>query len=393
VWVRTGGRYEPLHQSGVSHFIEHLVFKGTQHYTCEGLKHAVEGVGGTINAFTSEELTCFMAKLPAGYAQRGLDVLADMVALPRLSAGDFERERAVILEEIRMYEDAPGQLVFDRFHQLLWPQHPLGALLSGTQQTVQRLEHAFLKEYWRRTYHPANWVVVAVGAFDPYEVEATVIKRLGRFKPRPALRPRPAPSPWRQTQVRVVHKPVEQVHVCLGGYAGSRFDPDRFALELLNIVLGANTSSRLFRQIREQRALVYDISSQVKRYSDTGAYLIYAGCDAGKLNKTLSLIRREVGALADRAITAAELRRARDFYCGQFQLSLEDTLEHMLWLGEQMVTVGSIASAQQLIKRLHAVTTAGVQRAAQRLFKRPMHLSAVGPVAPAIGPELKGLLR
>ncbi|MBI3330909.1 MAG: insulinase family protein [Candidatus Omnitrophica bacterium] len=394
VWVRAGGRYEAEEVAGISHFVEHLLFKGTRRRSCEALKQAIEGVGGMLNGFTAEEFTCYMAKVPARHARRAVDVLADMVRRPRLAAPDVEKERDVIIEEIRMYDDTPGQYVHDLFSQLLWPGHPLGLLLSGTIDTVRRMARGDLVRYWRRMYQPPNLLVAAAGALDPALVTRQVRRAFG-----PGAGPRlrgfvRAPRPRRGPQVRVWNKPTEQSHLCAGTYAIPRTHPDRFALELLHVLLGANMSSRLFREVREKRGLVYEIGTQIKRFYDTGAFVIHAGCDTGKLTETIRTIFTELGRVRRGPVPRAELVRAKDYYAGQLLMGLEDTMDHMLWMGEQAVTVGRIARTERLLRHVAQVTERDLVRVARELFvTEKMHLAIVGPIAEQEGSRLAALCR
>ncbi len=395
VWVRAGGRYEPPAQAGISHFLEHLVFKGTARFSCEELKQQIEGIGGSLNGFTAEEFTCYMAKVPARFARRAVTALAEMVCRPTLTPADTERERDVILEEIRMYEDSPGQYVHDLFNELLWPRHPLGTLLSGTIDSVRRIRLGELRDYWRSMYHPRAVLVTATGAFDPPALQRVVRQA---FRTGPAPR-RPfgftgAPRPRRAGRVRVWRRPTEQAHLCLGTYATPRTHPDRFALELLHVILGANMSSRLFREVRERRGLVYEIGSHIKRFQDTGAFVISAGCDPDKLNATLATIMRELRRTRTAAVSRAELRRAKDYYAGQLSMGLEDTMDHMMWMGEQAITVGRIAAPEGLLKHIGRVTPADLQRVARHLFvTTKLRLAVVGPVGEPEAARLAALCR
>ena len=394
VWVRAGGRYESPDRAGVSHFLEHLLFKGTRHYSCEELKQRIEGVGGSLNGFTTEEFTCYIAKVPQRHARRAVDVLGEMVCRPRLAATDVEKEREVILEEIRMYEDTPGQYVHDLFSQLLWPDHPLGMLLSGTIDTVRRISRADLVRYWQHLYQPRNLLVAIAGALDPEAMTRQVRRVFGTPRSKPAPRFVRAPRPRRGPQVRVWNKRTEQTHLCAGTYAIPRTHPDRFALELLHVLLGANMSSRLFREVRERRGLVYEIGTQIKRFYDTGAFVIYAGCDTGKVTATIQTIFTELSRIRRGPIPRAELRRAKDYYAGQLLMGLEDTLDHMLWIGEQAVTVGRIAKPETLLTHLAKVTPQNIRRVARQLFVTPkMHLAIVGPIAEPEASRLTALCR
>ncbi|MBI4343777.1 MAG: insulinase family protein [Candidatus Omnitrophica bacterium] len=394
VWVQAGGRYEAPAQAGISHFVEHLLFKGTRRRSCEQLKQQVEGVGGSLNGFTAEEFTCYMAKVPRRFAARALGVLADMVRRPTMQPRDVEKEREVILEEIRMYEDNPGQYVHDLFNQLLWPNHPLGMILSGTIETVRRMSRADLVRYWRSRYQPRGLLVSCAGAFEAQAMARQVRQAFGSMR---SARRRPfarAPRPRRGPQVKVWRKDTEQAHVCVGTYAIPRTHPDRFALELLHVLLGGNMSSRLFREVREKRGLVYEIGSQIRRFEDTGAFVISAGCDAGKLQATLQVIFTELARLRRRPVSRSELRRAKDYYAGQLTMGLEDTMDHMLWMGEQAVTVGRVAIPELLLRHLERVGVRDVRRVARRLFETAkMHVAVVGPVSESDTPRLAGVCR
>ena len=394
VWIQAGGRYEAPDRAGISHFLEHLLFKGTRRRSCEQLKQAIEGVGGSLNGFTAEEFTCYMAKVPQRFARRAISVLSDMVRHPTLSARDVDKEREVILEEIRMYEDTPGQLVHDLFNELLWPHHPLGTLLSGTIDTVRRISRGDLVRYWQRMYQPRRLLVTGVGALTPETVIRQLRRELGGRGGAPPRRFLRAPRPRRGPQVRVWKKDSEQAHLCLGTYALPRTHPDRFALELLHVLLGANMSSRLFREVRERRGLVYEIATHIKRFEDAGAFVVSAGCDAGKVAATVQTIFAELSRVRRSPITRAELRRAKDYYAGQLLMGLEDTMDHMLWIGEQAVTVGRIARPESLLAHLAKVTERDIQRVARQLFlTQRMHLVIVGPVAEPEAPRLADLCR
>ena len=394
VWVEAGGRYEPANLAGISHFIEHLLFKGTRRRSCEALKQAIEGVGGALNGFTTEEFTCYMAKVPQRYTRRAIAVLTDMVREPSLTAVDVDKERGVILEEIRMYEDAPGQLVHDLFSQLLWPDHPLGTMVSGTIDTVRRITREDLVRYWKHMYQPRGLLVACAGAMDPAAVTRQLRQAFGRMRGQAVRRFIRAPRPRRGPQVRVWRRQTEQTHLCLGMYAIPRTHPDRFALELLHVLLGANMSSRLFREVREKRGLVYEIGTQIKRFHDTGAFVISAGCDTGHVTRTLETIVRELVRVRRTPVGRSELRRAKDYYAGQLSMGLEDTLDHMLWIGEQAVTVGRVARPESLLAHLAKVTARDIQRVARHLFVTPrLHVAIVGPVGEPEAARLSSLCR
>jgi predicted Zn-dependent peptidase len=389
LWVRAGGRFESPTLAGTSHFVEHLVFKGTRTRTCDQLKQMVEGVGGSLNAFTAEEFTCYMAKVPARHLANAITALTDMALHPSLTPRDLEREREVILEEIRMVEDTPAQSVHDVLNQVMWPDHPLGNLLGGTEQSVRRITRGVLHEYWRRFYHPRHMLVACAGAVDPEVVMRHVRHAFAGAHQGRVQRHRPAPRPPRGPMTRVVRKTSEQTHVCVGTRAVPRTHPQRFALEVLHVLLGGNMSSRLFNEVREKRGLVYEIGTHIKRYQDTGAFVIYAGCDAAKLSKTLHTVVAELQRVRSHAVPPRELQRAKEFYNGQLALSLEDTMEHMLWIGEQAMMLGRVGTPEALQAAIARVDAEQVQRAARAAFVSPQtYLAVIGPVEESIGPSL-----
>ncbi len=394
VWVRSGGRYELPEHAGISHFVEHLLFKGTRRRSCEALKQRVEGVGGSLNGFTAEEFTCFMAKVPKQHARRAMDALVDMLLHSRFDARDVEKEREVILEEIRMYEDTPGQIVHDFFNQLLWPDHPLGTMLSGSIDTVRRISREALIAYWRRMYQPRNVLVACVGAFDPKDILSDLRRLFRSVKARAPSRFLRAPRAGRIQQVRVWHKPTEQTHLCVGTYAVPRTHPERFALELLHVLLGANMSSRLFREVRERRGLAYEIGTSIKRLEDPGAFIVSAGCDTGKVTQTVETIFRELSRVCHQPVSRAELRRAKEYYAGQLLMGLEDPMDHMLWMGGQAVTVGRGARPEALLEHLERVTASDIRHVARELFVTPkMRVAVIGPVEESEASRLRAVCR
>jgi predicted Zn-dependent peptidase len=293
-----------------------------------------------------------------------------------------------------MYEDAPGQIVHDLFSQLLWPNHPLGTLLSGTIDTVRRITRDDVVEYWRRMYQPRHLVVACAGAVEPSTIQRQIAHLFGRMHGRSTHGFSRAPRPRRGPQVRVWNKRTEQTHLCVGTYAIPRTHPDRFALELLHVLLGANMSSRLFREVRERRGLVYEIGTQIKRFHDTGAFIVYAGCDTGKLTATIRTILAELTRVRRLRIPRSELRRAKDYYAGQLLMGLEDTMDHMLWIGEQTATLGRVARPETLLSHMAKVTERDIQRVARQLFITPkMHVAIVGPVAEPEASRLASLCR
>lgn len=381
IWVRTGSRYEKNSENGSAHFLEHLLFKGTQTRTCEELKRLVEGVGGLFNAFTSEEVTCYYIKMPLSkYLSLSLDVLSDMIIRPSLPEEEFEKERNVILEEIKMYLDIPAAHVQELFSELLFPGHPLGRFIAGTQETVKSLTRDWLFEYWQRFYRGNSIVVGIAGDFDPEKAR----KELAVFMEPvaqgegphflPAVGKEPGPS------FSLLAKDTEQVHLCLGGRGVSVEDERRWPLSILSVILGGNMSSRLFAEVREKRGLAYQISAGASSYADAGIFEIEAGTSTATLKEALKVILFELARIKEEPVPGEELTRARDFVIGQMQLHLEGTAEYMRFLTSQLVTRRRIETPEEMIAKISAVTAEEVKEIAREILTGDnLNLSLIGP--------------
>lgn len=389
VWVGVGSRYETPAQNGASHFIEHLLFKGTRRRTARQISEAVEGLGGYLNAYTSEDHTCFYAKARADHLPALLDVLLDMFLNSRFAPGDIGREREVIKEERASYRDQPHHLVQELLNETLWPGHPLGRSIEGTPRSLDGLNRARLRGFFQANYVAANTCIVAAGNLRHAELVRSVRRFAPLFpvSPRPVSGPAPALDQGRKApgpRIRLQTKPAEQTQLALGIHTASRHDERRFALRVLNALLGECMSSRLFQSLREDRGIAYDVHSSLSFFADCGDLSIYAGVDDDKLEKALRLIALELRRLRQRAPSAAEVRRARDYVVGQFDLALEGTEPHMTWLGEQLMGHERIVPAARLRERLAAVTPAQIRGAAQDFFRpERLSLALVGPLTQA----------
>lgn len=369
IWVGIGGRYEPARIHGISHFIEHLLFKGTQRRTAKQISQAVEGIGGYLNAFTGEETTCYYAKASHRHLDTLLDVLADMYLHPKFAAPDITKERRVIKEELLMYRDQPDHYVHELLSETLWPRHPLGRSLTGTPASLDEIDRAELLGFKRSRYLGANTVVAVAGRCEHDDIVHRVERALPFGRNGAAPRFAAAAGVQRAPRLRFLSKNVEQAHLTIGVRGCSRHDPRRFALRLLSVLLGENMSSRLFQTIREQHGLAYSIQSTTSFFADTGAFIIAAGLDAKRLQKALRLVLRELRKIADRPPTAAELRRAKDYSIGQMWLGLESTANRMMWVGEHLLAFGAILSPEEIERRVEAVTAEDVQSVAADLFR------------------------
>jgi len=381
IWISAGGRYETKEQAGISHFLEHMVFKGAAGRSARELKEAIEGRGGQLNAFTGEESTCYLAKVLAKDAAIALDILSDMVLEPRLARSDFLKERLVILEEIKMYIDMPHHYVQEILAELLWPDQPLGMPLAGTPETVSEMTNKDLAKYRNSLYNPQNIVVALAGRLSAPEMVRRIGAKFSRVPPGTKNVCEAARLIQKEPATRFFYKETEQTHVALGIHGYDRFSKDKYALDLLHIILGGNMSSRLFNEVRERLGLAYEISSHIKHYHDTGALIISAGIDNKKVERAITVVLSVLADMRKRAVTREEFHRAKEFYRGQLLMIFEDTMGHMLWLGEKQVSNDSEYRAQEILRRLDGVTIDDIRRVATDII-RPGKLSfaSVGPV-------------
>ncbi len=381
IWIRVGGRYENSENKGISHFLEHMVFKGTQKYSCDQLKQAIEGVGGSLNGFTSEELTCYFVKIPAEFQARALDVLSEMALYPSILKKEADKERGVILEEIKMYKDLPQNYVHELLDGLLWPDQPLGLGIAGEPSTVTAITEKEMRLFKEKYYTSSNIVVSACGLLEHEQFSAKVSKIFSGLKNKgfnvcqSAVQHKSGPS------LKVMEKTTEQTHLALGFHGFNRNHPLRHALAILHIILGGNMSSRLFNEVREKRGLAYDIGTQVKRFQDTGAFIVHAGIDNSKVYDAINVILNELSKTSDKLISSDEFKRAKEFYIGQLILALEDTLDQMLWAGESLISVDRIYTAADIIKEVKRVTLEDIRLSAQEIFQnKSLSLALIGPL-------------
>ena len=381
LWVGVGGRHEPAALNGVSHFIEHLLFKGTKKRSAREISQAVEGIGGYLNAFTSEENTCFYSKARHDRVDELLDVLVDMFLNSRFDPVEIEKERGVIREEVAMYLDQPSHHVQELLNETLWPNQPLGRPLTGTMKTVDAMSRAELVSFQRSNYVIGATIIAAAGNLAHRQI-VNAVGRVASLFPA-GKRPRFSPSRNGQTgpRLRLFTKKTEQTQMALGIRTCSRHDERRFALRLLNTILGENMSSRLFQVVREDRGLAYNIYSSLSFFDDTGDLVISAGLDTDNLPKALKLIMRELRRLTEAPPHAGEFRRARDYVLGQIDLGLESTENQMMWLGEQLLGYGKILSPSEIKRRLSEVTAAAIRSVARDFFRpERLNLALVSPL-------------
>ena len=369
LWVGVGGRYETKTISGVSHFIEHLLFKGTRRRSAKQISQTVEGIGGYLNAFTGEEHTCYYAKASHRHFNTLLDVLADMYQHPKFAAADIEKERGVIKEELLMYRDQPDHYVHELLTETLWPDQPLGRPLVGSVKSLDATDRAVVAQFKEKNYTAANTIVAVAGRCQHDDVVASVTKTISLDGAARRQKFSAAYDDQRAPRLHYLTKTVEQSHLALGIRGFSRHDERRYAAKLMSVILGENMSSRLFQVIRERHGLAYSIQSAGSYFADTGAFIISAGLDTKRLPRAVRLILGELRKISTQPPSAAELRRAKDYAIGQMRLGLESTSNQMMWLGEHLMAYGFITTPDEVERKLEAVTRDDAQAVAAALFR------------------------
>jgi predicted Zn-dependent peptidase len=367
IWIGTGSRRETTEQNGLSHFIEHMLFKGTTHRSAEDIARSVDSIGGNLDAFTAKELVCFNTKVLDEHLSLAWDVLADLVLNPLFRPEDIEKEKGVILEEIKMEADSPDYLVHEIFSSNFWKDHPLGKPILGTRETVRRFDSDMIRAYYSQVYAPSNLLVTAAGNLTHQRLVALV---RDHFDSLPAGQPTP-PDNAPVTHARIAlrnKKSLEQVHVCLGVPSYPLPHQERFACYVLNTLLGGGMSSRLFQNIRERQGLAYAVFSELNPYRDTGCLSIYAGTSLESAPKVVESIVHEFRDLKERPVADDELRRAKDHLKGSLMLSLESTASRMTNLARQEMYFNRFFTLDELVQSIEAVTSVDVQRIAQTFF-------------------------
>lgn len=391
VYVGVGSRSETKANAGTSHFLEHMVFKGTANRpSASEISQQIEGVGGTVNASTDKEATVFSSFVPARHYLLALDIVADMVRAPLLRESDVESERNVIVEEIRMYRDQAQDRVHTLIDELLYPKHPLGWEIAGREPVVLGLTAAGLRAFMAEQYAPSRIVVAIAGRIDEAEAITAVRSRFDDLPVRPAVGSRPAPMSG-LTRTKTLAKRGEQAHVCIGWRGVPQLHPDKFPLDILNAILGEGMSSRLFLELREKRALTYDVHSYVSNYSDAGHVVIYAGVAPTRAREAVAAALAEVARLRAEPVAEAELTRVRDFVKGRIELRLEHSRGVSSWLAGQELFLGKIRSVEELIAIIDGIGADDLLRVARRYLRPELaYLAAVGPratVAELTAPE------
>lgn len=382
IWVGIGSRDETPQLAGASHFLEHLLFKGTKRRSAWDISAQIEAVGGDTNAFTAQEYTCYYARVLDRDLPLAVDVVCDMLTSSVVTAGDLEVERQVILEEIAMHDDEPSAVVHDLFTTALYGDHPLGRPVIGTSESITAMKRDQVAGFYRRRYTPPQLVVSAAGNLDHDEtvrlISAAFTEQTERVPSAPRRGPAVPPSP---PALAVRSKETEQAHLVLGVPALDRHDERRFTLGVLDQVLGGGMSSRLFQEIRERRGLAYSVYSFDTQYADAGLFGVYAGCAPRRAHDVLDLMRAELDRVATAGLTDEEIRRGKGMLRGATVLGLEDTYSRMSRNGRAELVYGDILSIDEVLTRIDAVTLDDIRALAADLFTGPVSLSVVGPFA------------
>ncbi len=381
-WVGTGSRDEPAPWAGVSHFLEHLLFKGTDRRDAATIAEAIESVGGDMNAFTAQEVTTYYVRVPDEELELAADILSDIVWHPALRPAEIDSERLVILEELHMRDDEPEDLVHDVFTDAVFPDHPIGREVIGTAATIQGMQRDDIAVFHERHYHPSNVVVAAAGNLDHDHIVDLVGRAVdgvnGQRPPRDAYSGEPPPR-----SLAVLERPAEQAHLVLGMRALPHQDPDRYALTVLNQALGGGMSSRLFQEVRERRGLAYSVYSYRAALEETGILAVSAGTAPERFDDLLTVLDGELDrVVADGGVSDRELRSAQGHLRGSLALSLESSGSRMHRLGRSELSLGEIPSLDELVDRIDAVTADDVSRVVDRVLGRGGRtLAVVGPVS------------
>lgn len=381
-WFRTGSRNEGLDNNGISHFIEHMVFKGTTTRSAREIAETIDAAGGQLNAFTSKEHTCFYVRVLDGHLALGVQVLSDMILNSRFCSCEMEKEKGVVIEEIRMYEDCPDELVHDMLADAVLADHPLGKGILGTEATISGLDRATLVSHMEQHYTAGNLVIAAAGNVTHEQVVALVREFLGDMGgDRTPLEVR---HPQAKGRSRVRTKDTEQVHLCIGGLGLGRGSNQRYALYVLDMALGGGMSSRLFQELREERGLVYATYSYHTLFQDTGLFTVYAGCRPENVHQVLELTRSECDQLVKYGFDSLELHRAKEQLKGSLMLSLENTANRMSRLAKGELFDETILTPDELMAHIDAVTPLQVQAIAEELLGNGSEVTvAIGPIDPS----------
>jgi predicted Zn-dependent peptidase len=366
VWLTRGSRHETAEQSGIAHFVEHMLFKGTATRTAEDIAQAIDSIGGQLDAFTAKEYASYYIKVLDEHLPLAIDILSDIVRNPAFGPEDIEREKKVVVEEIKMVEDTPDDLVHEIFTQGFWENHPLGRPILGTRETVESFTSKSLRTYFQKAYTARNLIIAAVGNLEHERVRALVAEKFGTVADEgEPIREQP---PTVVPKVVIRNKDLEQSHVCVGVSSYPQNHDDRYSSYVLNTLLGGSMSSRLFQNVREKRGLAYAVFSGLSAYRDAGSFTIYAGCANEAVGEVVDLVIEELRGVKKLPVPDAELQRAKDHLKGSLMLSLENTASRMSHIARQEIYFDRQFGLDETLLGIERVTADDVQRVAADLF-------------------------
>lgn len=381
IWVKVGSRYEPSEKNGISHFLEHMFFKGTKKRSAQEIAIEIDSIGGDLNAFTSKEITTFYIKVLDEYIDRGIDLITDIFLHSTFPEADIEKEKSIIREEIKMVEDTPDDYIHDLFYQSVWGENGIGQPVLGRRETVKSFSGGDIVAHIKKYYGTKDTVISCAGNFDPDKLLYSLNHLLGDL--RRGSEPKTGASPVFNPATSVHPKDLSEVHSCVGVRALPQRSPDRYALHLLNAILGAGVSSRLFQEIREKRGLAYSIYSFIASYVDTGILGVYAGTSKKKVVEVIELIVKEMKGLKD-TITDDELRRAKDQLKGNLILGLESTHSRMQNIARQEIYHERYFSPEEIISAIDEVPMKRIKElSAELITDGSIALTVLGPVQPS----------
>ncbi len=367
VWIKCGSRLEDAQNTGISHFIEHLLFKGTRKRSAARIAEATDSIGGHLDAFTEKEYVGFYAKVMDEHLPLAFDLVSDLVLHPAFPSVEVKRERNVIFEEINMVEDSPQELVLDLFMERFWMEHSLGRPILGTKKSVARLTRNGVKKFFEDNYHPGNMIVAVAGNIRHRHVHGLAERYFSHLKPGVAADPGLPPQVHAGRLIRQKAH-LEQTHICLGTVSPSILSEDRYCAHLLSNILGGGMSSRLFQNVRERRGLVYSIHSMLNLYRDAGMLIVYAGVAPEKTAHVVQLILKEFGALRETLVSSRELKRAKEYVKGSILLSLESSSSRMTQLAQQLIYYDRFYSLEEVLKAVERVTARDIRNLANKMF-------------------------
>ena len=380
IFIGAGSRYESDEIAGVSHFLEHLLFKGTKGWpTAREISEAVEGVGGSMNASTDREMTVLWSKVAEPHFRLALSVLVDMVLNPLLDATEMDKEREVVLEELRMVNDYPTNRLDLLIDEVLWPSQPMGRDVAGTQESVKNITQGQTLDYLRRQYTPSNAVVAVAGDISHAEVVDMLGEAFTEWVPEEAMSWYPVQDGQGTPRIRVEQRKTDQAHLCIGLPGLTLTHPDRYALSLMSVMLGEGMSSRLFLELREKQSLAYDVHSSVNLFRDCGSLTIYCGVEPLKSERAIAAILEQLKSL-QHDIPQGELEKAREMSKGRLLMRMEDSRTVSMWMGAQEMLMGRVQTVDEVVEHIDSVSTDDVERVAGDLIREDrLNLAVVGP--------------